>query len=427
MKIAAVEPYSPLRGSVFPGDELVSLNGQPVLDVLDFQYRLTDEEVVLRFAGENGKEKEFRFDSVSVGELGLTFEEDKVRRCRCHCIFCFVHQQPKGMRRSLYIKDDDYRLSFTHGNFITLSNLTEEDTTRIIRQRLSPLYVSVHATDDALRRSMLGNEKLAPILPQLRRFAENGITLHTQVVLCPGVNDGKQLEKTIDDLSALSPAVETLAIVPVGLTKYRERLTALRTYTSEEAQAILSFVEKRQREFLKKMGTRFVWAADEFYILAKREFPSRSSYEEMAQFENGVGMAREFITQFNRRRRALKKEMTRRKLLFITGYSAQPFWRRHILPYLKEKLHMQISILPIRNEFWGESVTVSGLLTGKDILTQAAPKASEFDVVILPPNCLNTDKLFLDDMSLAHFEQSLGKRVVVGKYDLVATLKEVAA
>ncbi len=425
MKIISVDPASPLFGHVRPGYKVVAINGKRVLDAIDFRYRTADERVTIRFADRRGRELEFQFDELSPGYLGLTLDDDKIRRCNCDCIFCFVHQQPKGLRSSLYVKDEDYRLSFTHGNFITLCNLTEQDMARIIEQRLSPLYVSVHTTDDSLRRSMLRNKRLAPILPCLRRLAENGITIHSQVVLCPGINDGPQLEKTINDLSRLYPGVETLAVVPVGLTRYRDNLPRLRTYTSDEAAAIIDFIGTRQKDLLARLGTRFVWPADEFYVLAQRDFPGRASYEKMSQFENGVGMGREFLTMFNRRRWRLKEIRSDRRALFLTGHSAHPFLSRQIVPFIQNEFRLRLSLHPVRNRFWGEMVTVSGLLTGEDLLDAALREADEYDVLVLPPNCLNSDNLFLDDMSLQQFQNALGKPVVVGRYNLAESIKEI--
>jgi len=425
MKIISVDPASPLFGHVRPGYKVVAINGKRVLDAIDFRYRTADEPVTIRFADRRGRELEFQFDELNHGSLGLTLDDDKIRRCNCDCIFCFVHQQPKGLRRSLYIKDEDYRLSFTHGNFITLSNLTEQDMARIIEQRLSPLYVSVHTTDDSLRRSMLRNEALAPIIPHLRYLGENGITVHTQVVLCPGINDGPQLEKTINDLSQLYPGVETLAVVPVGLTRYRDNLPRLRPYTGDEAAAIVDFIETRQKDLLVRLGTRFVWPADELYVLAQRDFPKRASYEKMSQFENGVGMAREFITMFNRRRIQLKGIRSDRRALFLTGYSVYPFLSRYIIPFIQKELRLNVSLRPVVNRFWGETVTVSGLLTGQDLLDEALGGSDEYDVAALPPNCLNSDDLFLDDMSLEQFQNALGKPVVVGRYNLAESIREI--
>jgi putative radical SAM enzyme (TIGR03279 family) len=425
MQIATVDPNSPLFGYVRPGYSVISINGQKVLDEIDFRYKATDESIDICFVDSNGKEFNFKFDEYYPGDLGLTFISDKIRTCKNDCIFCFIVQQPQGLRRSLYTKDEDYRLSFTHGNFITLSNTTEEDIERIISQRLSPLYVSVHATDDKLRRCMLRNEKLAPIIPRLKYLGENGITIHSQVVLCPGINDGNQLTTTIDQLARLYPMVETLAVVPVGLTKYRENLAKLRTYDREEARAIIECILKRQNEFKKSLGTRFVWPADEFYVIAEREFPAISFYEEMNQFENGIGMVREFLTKFKRSRHRLNGIRSDKRVLFVTGASGFPFLSKEILPFIKNELGLKVEIDLVPNKFWGGSVTVSGLLTGQDLLRHARKNTNRFDSLVLPPNCLNNDNLFLDNLSLERFRTALGKPVHIGQYNLSATIKDV--
>ena len=425
MKVLQVYPESPLFGRVRPGFQLVAVNNQEVLDTLDFCFKVSGERVRLKFTDLKGRTVTFRFDDILPGELGLELDDSEIKTCRNNCIFCFVRQQPKGMRRQLYIRDEDYRLSFTHGNFITLSNITEAELRRIVTQCLSPLYISVHATDEALRRRMLGNKRLADIMPQLRFLAENDIELHTQVVLCPGVNDGAQLEKTVNDLAGLYPAAASLAVVPVGLTRYREKLPQLRVYTESEADATVAYLERRQREFLRRFGSRFVWPADEFYIRAGRPFPNLRAYEDMPQFENGVGMVREFLTVFNRRRRFLKKTGAKKRVLFLTGYSAFDIFESEIMPFLKKELGLNIDIMKVPNIFWGKTVTVSGLLTGKDLLREAEKVRHKYDTVVLPPNCLNPDDLFLDDMSLEEFRESLGKPVLVGEYNLADTIKEI--
>ncbi len=426
MKILEIDPASPLFGYIRPGYSILTVNGQQIQDAIDFRYKIADERVRITFADDKGREIAFKFHDVAAGDLGITLDDHKVRTCKNDCIFCFIRQQPQGMRRVLYVKDEDYRLSFTHGNFVTLSNTTDDDIARIIEQRLSPLYISVHATDDKLRRCMLKNEKLAPIIPRLRQLGENGISIHTQVVLCPGINDGPQLERTINELVDLYPAVETLAVVPVGLTKYRDDLPNLRTYRADEASAIIDYVEGRQKEIKKACGSRFVWAADEFYVQAHRPFPKRSQYEEMNQFENGIGMVREFLTLFNRKRANLRKQKFQdKRAMFFTGYSAHPFLTAELLPFLKDELGLDISIYPVKNRFWGETVTVSGLLTGQDLLREARAKIDEFDVLVLPPNCLNQDSLFLDNLSLTQFQTVLQKPVYIGQYDLAATIKDV--
>lgn len=425
MKILDVNPASPLYGHVRPGYRVVSINGREVLDSIDFRFRTADEQFRIKIADPSGEESDFQFSQGDTADLGLTLDDSRVLTCKNKCIFCFVHQQPKGMRRELYIMDEDYRLSFTHGNFITLSNVSDEDIERIIGQRLSPLYVSVHATDDKLRRCMMRNEKLAPIVPRIRHLTENGITIQTQVVLCPGINDGAQLENTIEQLSALYPGVQTLAVVPVGLTRFRENLADLRTYRADEAATIIDKIEKFQKHFLTGIGTRFVWPADEFYVAAKRDFPGRTVYEEMQQFENGVGMARESITSFNRRRRHLKKIKSDKRVLFLTGHSAYPFLSTEFIPYLRDQIGLQISLDPVVNRFWGETVTVSGLLTGQDLLRQSRKRANEFDAVVLPPNCLNSNDLFLDNLTLDQFRSVLARPVFIGRYDLAATVREI--
>lgn len=424
MKVLSIDPGSPLFGYVRPGYSVLSVNGVAIRDEIDFRFKTTDERVEIVFADPNGREVEFQFDDFSAYELGITLDDRKIKLCKNDCIFCFVLQQPQGMRRSLYLKDEDYRLSFTHGNFVTLSNTTDADIARIIEQRLSPMYVSVHATDDTLRRCMLRNEKLAPIIPRLRQLTENGITIHTQVVLCPGVNDGPQLENTIDQLADLCPGVESVAVVPVGLTKYREGLARLRTYDAREARDIIDYVETRQHELHDDMGTRFVWPADEFYVIAGLPFPPRADYEEMNQFENGIGMCREFITGFNRRRHHLRELRSDRRVLFLTGRSAYPFLKRDIWPFIENDLKLDARLEAVGNRFWGESVTVSGLLTGQDLLRHARSRDYDYDAVVLPPNCLNFDDLFLDNLSLEQFERALQKPVIIGQYNLAATIKD---
>lgn len=423
MKISAVDPASPLFGKVRPGYSLIHVNGKSVRDIIDFHYRISDDHVRLEFEDSQGERLNFHFRNHDASDLGLSFEDDPVMICKNKCPFCFVHQQPRGMRRALYIKDDDYRLSFTHGNFITLSNLSNDDIRRIVEQRLSPLFVSVHVTDDELRRCIFQNEKLPSILPQLQFLIASGIKFHTQVVLSPRFNDGPYLEKTIDDLSRLYPGVMTLAVVPVGLTKYREKLPSLRTYRRGEAVAIVRYVHGRQKEFLEKLHTRFVFVADEFYILAGKSFPSLSEYEEMAQFENGVGMIRHSLTDFNRRKRRLANRSREKKIVMLTGESAFEILNREIVSKLKD-IGFRIDLQAVKNDFWGETVTVSGLLTGGDLYQSLKKFEGNYDVALLPPNCLNKESLFLDNLSLNDLRSKVNMKVLVGKYSIVDSICE---
>ena len=272
---------------------------------------------------------------------------------------------------------------------------------------------------------MLRNEKLAPIIPRLKYLGENGITIHSQVVLCPKINDGGQLAQTIDELAGLHPLVETLAVVPVGLTKYRGHLAKLRTYNKEEAGKIIGYVNSRQSEFRKRLGTRFVWPSDEFYVIGGEDFPPITCYEEMNQFENGIGMVREFINKFSRRRHQLKGIKSDKRALLVTGASAYSFLNSKIMPYLTNVLGLHVEFDLVNNRFWGHSVTISGLLTGQDLLRHARKHSDRFDALVLPPNCLNNDNLFLDNLSLEQFRNALGKPVHVGQYDLAATIKDV--
>jgi putative radical SAM enzyme (TIGR03279 family) len=421
MKIVDICKSSPLFGRVSIGADLLKVNGQPVADNLDFQFHNTEDTLQLEIA-DGGEVRQIELDTITCGDLGLVFEESKIQICDNKCIFCFVHQQPKGMRRSLYIKDDDFRYSFTHGNFISLSGMSEADFERILNQRLSPLYISVHATDDNLRRCIFQNEKLEPILPRLKLLVDNGITLHTQTVICPGINDGDQLHKTITDLASLAPGVDSLAVVPVGLTKYRDRLPQLRTYSTAESADIIDLVESYHQKYLDEMGTRFVYPADEWFLVSGRKIPPYSYYEEMPQFENGVGMTRQFIVDFNRRKRYLPGRVKRKlRLEIITGRLAEPVFQDIILAELSELENLYPKLTPVDNKFWGETVTVTGLLTGHDIL--AGIRKSESDMIMLPPNCLNSDDLFLDDVSLEEFKHEAGKPIISGTYNFVESLR----
>jgi putative radical SAM enzyme (TIGR03279 family) len=424
MKVISVDPQSPLCGLIRAGYKLLGIDGEPVKDNIDYRYKVAEEAVRLEFADLKGERFAFRVRFETVSDLGLIFEEDKILTCRNKCLFCFVHQQPKGMRRALYIKDDDYRLSFTHGNFISLSNLTGDDMERIIEQRLSPLYVSVHTTDDRLRRHLFGNRGLPPIMSQLQYLTAKGITIHAQVVICPGINDGEILDKTIDELFSLFPGVMTLGVVPVGLTKYRDKLPALRPFDGEMAENLINYIHFRQKDFLAKSGSRFVFGADELYILAEREFPKLQEYEEMAQFENGIGMMRLFLSDFSRRKRYLRSAKRKMCLAFLTGESAFGAIYCHIIPELRHR-GIKADFYRVINRFWGSSVTVSGLLTGRDLLGEIKGLPKKYNAVILPPNCLNSDGLFLDDMSLESLRRKAGFDVQVGKYSMIDTINGV--
>jgi putative radical SAM enzyme (TIGR03279 family) len=422
MEIIEVEASSPLYGKVFPGYRLLAINGKPVRDKLDYHFKIAEDKVRLVFEDRQGKRIHFDIDFEFSADPGLTFREDKILVCRNKCVFCFVHQQPKGMRRELYVRDDDYRLSFTHGNFISLSNLSADDEKRIIEQRLSPLYVSVHATNDTLRRRLFGNKDLPAVMPRLKNLTEKGIVIHTQVVVCPGINDGKELDLTINDLYSIYPGVATLGVVPVGLTKYRERLPEIRSFDAEMSRVMIESIHRYQKEFLVKGGSRFVFGADEFYILAGIDFPALKAYEEMAQFENGIGMMRSMLADFNRRKRFLKSRKNRKKIGIISGLSAGKIIGERIIPELKNR-GIRAELYEVVNNFWGEKVTVTGLLTGRDI-GRAIKKNRDRDLFLLPPNCLNHDSLFLDNISLKELQSNFKAHIKVGSYSFIDSINE---
>ncbi len=411
--------------SILPGDEILEINRSPVKDFIDYRFYSSDEILNLKIKPKSGNVRESTILKRPDQDLGITFEEKRYRGCGNKCIFCFVHQLPKGLRKPLYFKDEDYRLSFLHGNFITLTNLSEQDIQRIIKQRLSPLYISVHTTDEQLRKKILGNPKAPDILPLIRRLTQNRIELHAQVVLCPGINDGFFLEKTVYDLSTFFPQVKSLAIVPVGLTRFRKVLPKLKSVSKEYSRKLTKSIERWQIHFRRKYKSNFVYAADEFYLLAGLDIPARNYYDEFYQVENGVGMVREFLDSFEKNERLLPGHLKGKfGLSLVTGVLAYRFMKGHVLRKLKQIRNLQVNLIPVKNDFFGKSITVSGLLTGGDIL-KTLRKSEHRNLVMLPPNCLNADGLFLDDLKPLDLEKELGARIVAGSYDIVESLQKI--
>lgn len=390
---------------LLPGDQLLYIDGQPIRDPIDFQFHSAEDVFSITL-----KRGDAQFEiEVNVEEdawFGAEFEEIKYRSCGNKCVFCFVDQNPKKLRDTLYFKDEDFRLSFLYGNYVTLTNITRKDLDRIAQQRLSPLYLSVHSTEWSVRQQLLGIKKDDHLLEKLDFLSQAGIEMHTQIVLCPGWNDGPHLEVTIDDLVHYFPAIQTIAIVPVGLTGHRSRLTALRPVDAEAARELLLWEEKRSREFIKKLGTHFIYVADEFYLLAGQELPPAQRYENFAQIENGVGLTRSFIDQFNRLKKGFPKQIAPKHITLVTGQMAAPVLQQKIIPALEKIAGLTVSLAVIENHFYGGGVTVSGLLVGSDIAGQLRHK-NLGDLVVLPPNCLNHDLLFLDDWDVPDLEAAL--------------------
>lgn len=393
-----------------PGDRVLAINQQKIEDLVDYHRSIEAESLLLEILRQDDELWELEIEKAPQEDLGLQLEHPQPRQCGNNCVFCFVHQLPKGLRRSLYIKDEDYRFSYLYGSYITLSNLQEVDFQRILEQKLSPLYISVHATDDQLRQKLLGCAA-PPILPLIERLVAGGIELHCQIVVCPGLNDAAALEKSIADLAAFYPQVASLAVVPVGLTRYREHLPALRKLTITEAQQVLYLVDRFQQQYLEEKGSRFVYAADEIYLQAGAEIPELSFYEELFQLENGVGL----IAQFRQQVAEVLLEVEPLELgrvSLVTGYSfsreLQDFVER-----LAVRSGVDLVVLPVANEFFGADVTVTGLLTGIDLIDQLS-KHDLGQGLLLPDVMLKEgEQLLLDDWSVDDLSKKLGVPIVV--------------
>ncbi len=406
------------RLGIRPGEVLLAVNGEPVIDEIDYQALTARSHLELRLQNPEGEERTLRLRKPEAAPLGLELDERAVlspRSCKNHCIFCFLDQMPAGMRPSLYVRDDDWRLSVMMGNFVTLTNVDENEFQRILKRKASPLYISVHATDPETRVLMLKNPHAGEIMDRLRRFRDAGIRFHCQVVLCPGVNDGQILYQTIVDLAGLYPAAQSLAIVPVGLTRYREGRYPLRLLEKAEAAALVRDLELIQAHYLKTLGTRFVYPADELYSAAGLPVPDGESYEGFAQIENGIGMLRLLSDQCAEafpqvRAEAEARGLKPRHLLIPTGVSACPYIRDLALRYAPEGTRVEVFAVP--NRFFGASVTVTGLIVGQDLI--AALEGRSGDQVLISCSMLReNDDCFLDDWTVDRVSARIGLPVRV--------------
>ena len=410
--IASVDRRSSAeRSGVRPGEKLIAINGHPVVDVLDYRFFGYDRNPELELEEPGGERRVVRVRKPEGEDLGLNFDTylmDKARSCANNCIFCFVDQMPPGMRKSLYFKDDDARLSFLMGNYITLTNLSQRELQRIIDLRISPINVSVHTTDPELRARMLCHKRAGDSIAVMRRFAQAGITMNCQIVACPGINDGPGLEGTLGDLAEMAPAVSSVAIVPVGLTKYREGLYHLEPYTAEQAGAVIDLVEAFGRRQMEKSGSTFAWCSDEFYLLAGRDLPEKSYYEDMNQLENGVGMLRLLTSQAELALEDVPGDLAPRSCTIATGAAAAPFVREILEKAMAACPALRGEVRPIRNDFFGETITVSGLVTGRDLIAQLK-ETSLGQRLLIPSNMLRSgERVFLDDVTVDQVEKELG-------------------
>ena len=397
-----------------PGDTLVAINGQPVRDLLDYQYydAMNDLSVTI-IEQDTGEAVLYEIEKYDDEKLGLSFENDllTMRSCANKCIFCFVDQLPANMRKTMYVKDDDWRMSVLFGNYVTLTNVSEKEIQRIIDQHISPLYISVHTTDTELRRTMLGNPKAQDIMGILRRFADAEIQFHTQVVLCPEINDGFHLRQTFEDLFTLYPYCQSLAIVPVGLTYHRKKLAKLKRFSSADAKHIIEEITRWQESCLEFKGSRFIFPSDEFYVLAGLPVPNANDYEDFSQIENGVGLLSKFKQELIDAMPDLPPWIPDRKVSIATGVSAYNFILE-MIAMLNEKFpNLIVNVYPITNFFFGESVTVTGLLTGRDISVQLDGKDLGSEVFISDVMLRGEDNKFLDDLSVSDVSNWINKKV----------------
>jgi len=402
-----------------PGDELISVNNCKIMDYIDYKYQISDDEVILEIKKQDGEIWELEIEKEYDEDIGIIFENslmDNIKICANNCIFCFIDQMPRGMRKSLYLKDDDTRLSFLYGNFITLTNLTEDEINRIIKYKISPIKVSVHTTDPNLRMYMMGNKHRKDILVYLKKLIDAGITIDCQIVLVRDVNDGENLEKTIRDLSKLHPHLRSVAVVPVGLTNYREKLKELKPFDRDSALNVVNQVTLLQNEMYETINTRFVFIADEFYILSESDFSDYESYEEFDQLENGIGMCRllKWEVENNLNNLELNTESLVDEITIVTGAAAYELMS-DLAHKIINKVNIKINVVKIENNFFGEKITVSGLTTGKDIIEQL--KNKHFKNIILPSNMINDNGVTLDDLTIEEIKKELNAEVTVCEVD----------
>ncbi len=414
--ITAVEAGSPAyKKKIRAGDKLVSVNGQPITDVLDYRFYLTEERLTLELETEKGP-RTVRLRKPEYEDIGLEFETylmDRQHTCRNQCIFCFIDQMPPNMRESLYFKDDDSRLSFLFGNYITLTNLSDHEIERILALHISPINISVHTTNPELRCRMMNNRFAGDSLALLKRFADAGIHMECQLVICPEWNDGDELLRSMRDLAALAPSVESVAVVPVGLTKYRDGLTSLRAFTEAEAATVVDMVERFGEEQLQKTGCRLVYPADEWYVQANRPIPEEEFYGEMSQLENGVGLVALMRAQFREALQACEDGVANETdTVLVTGVAAAPYLEEMINAARQRFPSLRVRVQAIRNRFFGESITVTGLVTGGDLAEQL--RGISCERVVVPDVMLRHERdRFLDDMTPQELEDVLGVTVEV--------------
>jgi putative radical SAM enzyme (TIGR03279 family) len=414
VEITELTEHSPAaRAGIRVGDRLVSIGGREIRDVLDYRFYLAETSVTLSLLRGDAP-YEVKIEKELYDDIGLGFASplmDDKQRCSNRCIFCFIDQNPKGLRESLYFKDDDSRLSFLHGNYVTLTNMSDADIDRIIEMRFSPVNVSVHTMNPDLRVEMMHNKNAGRVLEYLPRLAAAGITLHCQIVLCRGINDGRELDLTMERLAALAPAIDSVSVVPAGMTAYRDGLYPLTPYTKREAKGVIRQVERFAKKCRRKLGARIFFCADELYLLAERRLPRERDYEGYPQIENGVGMLRSLVCEV---KEALADAPRRRgrRVTVATGVAAAPTLRLLCREAERRVKGLSAEVVEIQNDFFGHSITVSGLLTGRDLLAQLSGRELG-DALLIPASTLRAgEDVFLCGMTLSELSSSLGIPVI---------------
>lgn len=404
IQIDTIQPGSLAdKAGLLPDDILLSVNAHRLRDPIDFIYYGADEDLHIEFRRACGK-MNVSIKKKEGAVVGIEFKPFKIMTCRNNCIFCFVKQLPRGLRKTLYVKDEDYRMSFLYGNYITLSNLSREDKRRIIEQRLTPLFISVHSTNRAVRNRLLGNQKAPDIVKELQFLSDNKIRFNVQIVLCPQYNDGEDLRQTLSDLYRFYPYLLSVAVVPVGLTVHRKQ--HISPVEKEDALKALKIIESFQKRYVKRHGNPIMYGADELYLKAEKPFPLLREYGDLHQIENGVGMVPLFLSQAKKLK--ISKTVQRKKrFLTFTGMSFYPFLKKFV-DRLSERENVHIEILPVENRFFGTSITVAGLLTGRDVIKAALDRTDGHEILLIPDVVLNGEDRFLDNITLRDIEEALG-------------------
>ncbi len=417
--VKEIEPYSIADElGIEPGDKLISINDNEIEDVFDYHYYVNDEELLLLIEKPDGEQWELEIEKDYDEDLGITFEQglmDEYRSCHNKCMFCFIDQLPKGMRDTLYFKDDDSRLSFLQGNYITLTNMSDHDVDRIVKYHLEPINISFHTTNPELRCKMLHNRFAGDALKKIDKFYEGGIQMNGQIVLCKGVNDGEELERTISDMTKYLPNLQSVSVVPVGLTKFREGLYPLEPFTKEDAENVLEIIERWQEKIYEEYGMHFIHASDEWYILAERELPEESRYDGYLQLDNGVGMIRLLMEEFAETMEELEGDDREVEVSMATGVLAYDYLNK-LVEQLTEKFpNVKVHLYKIINNFFGENITVAGLITGQDLISQLKGQKLG-SCLLLPCNMLRSgEDVLLDDVNLSQIKETLQVEVDIVK------------